>query len=496
MRNERTQDTIICALLLIVGIGTYWAWGILAATQASVLFVASPVAWFDSLLAYLVARMAVFVFVILFASKLMRFIKSTLLLVLSPTSMAIGLLVVWLAGSAQEASLVISLIEVVLLALGYVGLLVSWGMTIVKIEQENFRWIVLSGSVFVGFLEILATGTLPSGLIVPLAILLPFITAVCVFGARRALPPVLPEQGANTPRPFSLSRFAVSPVLLVSCVILSIPLSFFKYSFPDGASSVNWSLVIAFAIALIAIIWIADIVTARWRKRSPLVIALYFVPLLFAGTLVLPLFDAGGDGVVAGALIYSGAYLLRAFLYTIIGSLSFSNDVRYLKMFSGGSCAILVGHMLGSGLASLSTVSPLFDYAWIAAGVAYVIFMAGINVVSSFRNGRYGTTGDAVDEMTSEEHVVQEIEKKPEKKRSFETLLRQPCELVAQRYELSERELDILVLLAAGRNVSTISETLYLSQNTVKSHMNRLYKKLGVHSREELVMLVEKHLEP
>jgi LuxR family maltose regulon positive regulatory protein len=52
---------------------------------------------------------------------------------------------------------------------------------------------------------------------------------------------------------------------------------------------------------------------------------------------------------------------------------------------------------------------------------------------------------------------------------------------------LSERELEILRLIAAGRSNPEIADQLYLSLNTVKWHAKNLYGKLGVGSRIEAV---------
>jgi LuxR family maltose regulon positive regulatory protein len=52
---------------------------------------------------------------------------------------------------------------------------------------------------------------------------------------------------------------------------------------------------------------------------------------------------------------------------------------------------------------------------------------------------------------------------------------------------LSDRELEILRLIAAGRSNPEIAELLYLSLNTVKWHVKNLYGKLQVHSRVEAV---------
>ena len=52
---------------------------------------------------------------------------------------------------------------------------------------------------------------------------------------------------------------------------------------------------------------------------------------------------------------------------------------------------------------------------------------------------------------------------------------------------LSERELDVLRLLAAGLSNREIAQQLYLSVNTVKTHIRSIYGKLGVHSRMQAV---------
>jgi LuxR family maltose regulon positive regulatory protein len=48
---------------------------------------------------------------------------------------------------------------------------------------------------------------------------------------------------------------------------------------------------------------------------------------------------------------------------------------------------------------------------------------------------------------------------------------------------LSERELEILHLVAANLSNKEIAQTLYVSLNTVKTHIKRLYVKLDVHNR-------------
>ncbi|MEG0504685.1 MAG: helix-turn-helix transcriptional regulator, partial [Raoultibacter sp.] len=65
------------------------------------------------------------------------------------------------------------------------------------------------------------------------------------------------------------------------------------------------------------------------------------------------------------------------------------------------------------------------------------------------------------------------------------------CVEIASLYTLTNREKDILILLADRYNSNDIAEKLVLSVHTVKTHMKNLYAKLGVHSQKDLIALVE-----
>jgi LuxR family maltose regulon positive regulatory protein len=52
---------------------------------------------------------------------------------------------------------------------------------------------------------------------------------------------------------------------------------------------------------------------------------------------------------------------------------------------------------------------------------------------------------------------------------------------------LSERELEVLQLIAEGLTNPEIASRLFLALNTVKTHSSNIYSKLGVHSRTQAV---------
>lgn len=58
----------------------------------------------------------------------------------------------------------------------------------------------------------------------------------------------------------------------------------------------------------------------------------------------------------------------------------------------------------------------------------------------------------------------------------------------AESTRLSTREHDVLLLLADGQNAATIGQQLYMSESTVKSHIARIYQKLGAQNRAQALV--------
>lgn len=59
--------------------------------------------------------------------------------------------------------------------------------------------------------------------------------------------------------------------------------------------------------------------------------------------------------------------------------------------------------------------------------------------------------------------------------------------------KLTRTEKKVVQELIVGASVSELSERFFISENTVKNHKKNIYRKLGVGSQRELILLCQKH---
>lgn len=74
--------------------------------------------------------------------------------------------------------------------------------------------------------------------------------------------------------------------------------------------------------------------------------------------------------------------------------------------------------------------------------------------------------------------------------KSARGLLFERLDDLSERCGLTPREKDVLTLLAQGRDYAEMEGELFVSHNTLKTHVHHIYAKTGVHSRQELLELL------
>lgn len=143
--------------------------------------------------------------------------------------------------------------------------------------------------------------------------------------------------------------------------------------------------------------------------------------------------------------------------------------IVYGSSLVGSVVGLCVGAGRGAGLAELSVVALVAVYALSLA-------------MATPRRSRMRRSPDG-------EVAASYIASRDDEKAKNSMMAR--CNAIVERYGLSAREADVLKLLARGRDVPYIAEELVISKNTVRTHTKSVFAKTGVHSRQELIDLVE-----
>ncbi len=87
------------------------------------------------------------------------------------------------------------------------------------------------------------------------------------------------------------------------------------------------------------------------------------------------------------------------------------------------------------------------------------------------------------------EEIIEVIRTVMEGQRYVPAIIGEKLAARTERPSLSNRELDVLSLIANGKNNKAISAALNITENTVKFHVNNVLLKLGVHDRTSAVVV-------
>ena len=116
-----------------------------------------------------------------------------------------------------------------------------------------------------------------------------------------------------------------------------------------------------------------------------------------------------------------------------------------------------------------------------AAALFAVAFCAGSLAVGAVL-GRTWRAAEA-----AEARAVEKLRALVERYRESESSPQTRCARAARAYGLTRREEDMLLLIVEGRTQPEIARELYVSRDTVKTHVRNLYRKTGVSGKAELL---------
>lgn len=268
-------------------------------------------------------------------------------------------------------------------------------------------------------------------------------------------------------------------------VITKPALGLLVFSYVMGLTCYTFVSVFDLYLAASFISSIALAVLALLRlKKMPLTRLLYrdLIPLIAIVTLAVPNIANAliGDSPItmfSTLLLYTfAAFLTLATLCAIAHASEFSSDFIFasaLALFAAASLA---------GLASSELLSPAMANVTVTVVTTVYAFLMVV-----IRN----TGGDDSLEMQStafENNSSLESDHKSIADKCAFVATR--CDELAIECELTAREREILGFLAECKNAPYISEVLFISPNTVRTHIHNIYRKLGASSREDVLKLI------
>lgn len=215
--------------------------------------------------------------------------------------------------------------------------------------------------------------------------------------------------------------------------------------------------------------------------RKPLNLMRFYsvaLPLSAAGFLLLPLIWNAAGGIV-NAFAQVGAMVASLILWCMLADVAHRTRLSPVLLFALALLATNIAQLAGTlvGVVNAANIHQGdLTLTAVALVSVYLLLMAAIVL---FRSKSVPPT--AVSAFAGDGAEMVE---------SHEAVLSRRCTELAARYGFTPRENDIFLLLAQGHTMPAIAERLFVSENTVKSHVKRIYQKLDIHSRSELIDLV------
>ena len=229
-------------------------------------------------------------------------------------------------------------------------------------------------------------------------------------------------------------------------------------------------------------------------------------PLIITGFLLLPFLGATYLNLFA-ALTYMVFSLVQMLMMMQCAQISRDRGINpvFIYGFFGGVAYIMqsAGFLLGwvSDFMWIGGREWLFIVAMVSSFVLGVTLLAATGTLFRPLVTRGTVAADPVELLARERRVPATAPPQPKKRRRnrpsasedagvIRARISKQCLQLQGKYGLSQREAEVMELIARGTSVAAIAERLIISENTVRTHAKHIYTKLDIHKRQELLDLL------
>jgi DNA-binding CsgD family transcriptional regulator len=388
-----------------------------------------------------------------------------------------GQVLLYLAPGASDASLALVVLGSILTAIGTAGLIFFWQYRFARLDRKRqvFGILVVAAAYICAFLILLYTPRIVSSLFAIIATILCGIIAYFL-SLREMVEDATTTKDTNS----ALFRQKMRFLHIRTCFaffLVGFPFSLMTFLFsttPNG-SILQYTWVFLFA----GIILSGCSLFFGWMRFHEFdfpfsfriacitVIAAFFP--FQVGTPFATQFCFCSDAVSFVTIMIVGALVL-------IGN---DRDLAPLGVSNGsfGWVGFVFGIALGFP-ASYAILNMGLTYQYVA-GIACYVFVL-ISTVLLFDK----ETVRSLKIVASQQYPHQMVTPAALPDRVVLT-----CRKIASDRHLTKRETEVLCILARGNSIAHVKEELFISEGTAITHRRHIYRKLGVHSRQELINL-------
>lgn len=301
-----------------------------------------------------------------------------------------------------------------------------------------------------------------------LALVLPFAVMLLLKRIVRGFPRVrYYGHGRDVALPFPAKFVATSAVQGVAAGVLYM--SLFMLAAAPAFASVG---IVVGQVAAVVLLFATLVFLRLDFNRFIYKVAFSFVAVGFLLLAVMPEQPVFGVIVLAAGFCY-----LDLVLWSLGACLMKNMGLPATWVASCPGAALFFGAVFGGLVANAFLAGQsLPDAAMLASFVACFLFAAAL-FLSSGSNLKYGWGTVLPGEGSFEEGSLADA-----------------VRFVATERDITQRESEVMLLLVEGKTRRAICEELTVSPDTVKTHVRAVYRKLGVHSQQELIdrMVVER----
>ena len=394
--------------------------------------------------------------------------RSSRALVFSSAIASVGSTLMLTAGGNAAAAAV----GIVLADFGSAYLSLRWGKHWADLDTERMA-VHLSLSTLASCLIYTAVCSIPASIAFAPTAALPLLSGAILLLSKDEPRRKIPEPEASvTP---SLWKAAV--MLAAVPVAYSLVRSFFsKGNLAIFGTQGSLTMLSFFSCALL----ILAIVLRASKRRSMVLLYRAVVAMMSAGFVAILALPEGFEWVALGAIMLSYS-IFDELVWLMRPQLTVDVAGVRLNVFGWGRVVFRSFAFAGVALGGW-----LLRQEWLTDSAALIACMLMIALVVLFFMNTL--TADDFFRFINPIRVEDGADTAP----SSESSLDESCALIAGECGLSRREAEVLQYLARGRSLSVIESQLCISNSTARTHTRNIYRKLDVHSKQELIDMVER----